>query len=261
MDLSILAFVLFIALLAAVYLIAYSTDNQDAKKRKKKKNITQNKKSSNAPKSKRKNKEKKHIIKPKAIDQSESFDSLRTDPDLGNKMSSYLSQMKNKEMYVYMDIAIDREPAGRIIIKLFDDVVPKTCENFRCLATGEKGFGYEGSVFHRIIPGFMVQGGDIDGLNGKGGKSIYGGKFRDENFKIRHSEPGLLSMANSGPDTNGSQFFVTTDDNGTHHLDGKHVVFGKIVEGMDLIYEMESLGSDDGSPRGEVRIIKSGETE
>jgi cyclophilin family peptidyl-prolyl cis-trans isomerase len=187
----------------------------------------------------------------------ESIDSVSTDPDSSNRLSPLFSKMVNREKYVYLDIEINEKSAGRIIIKLFDDVVPKTCNNFRCLATGEMGFGYEGSVFHRIIPGFMVQGGDIDHMNGKGGKSIYGGKFKDENFKTRHSEAGLLSMANSGPDSNGSQFFITTD--ATDHLDGKHVVFGKVVDGMDLVYGMESLGTRDGVPQGEVRIIECGE--
>ena len=158
-----------------------------------------------------------------------------------------------------MDLAIDSEPIGRVVIQLFDGIVPKTCLNFRCLATGERGITYEGSTFHRIIPGFMVQGGDIDGLNGRGGKSIYGSKFPDENFEVRHSGPGLLSMANSGPNSNGSQFFIITNQEGTPHLDGKHVVFGRIIQGMDLVYEVESLGTQDGNPRGDVRIIKCGE--
>ncbi|ORY88815.1 cyclophilin-like domain-containing protein [Leucosporidium creatinivorum] len=145
---------------------------------------------------------------------------------------------------VFFDIAHDGQALGRVEFKLFDDVVPKTARNFRELATGQNGYGYEGSGFHRVIPNFMLQGGDFTRHNGTGGKSIYGEKFADENFKLKHTKPGLLSSANAGPNTNGSQFFITTIV--TSWLDGKHVVFGEVVSGMDIVKKVESLGSDSG---------------
>ncbi|MFF4232311.1 peptidylprolyl isomerase [Streptomyces sp. NPDC001820] len=157
---------------------------------------------------------------------------------------------------VFFDITINDEPAGRIVFALFDDVVPKTAKNFRELATGEHGFGYEGSSFHRVIPDFMLQGGDFTAGNGTGGKSIYGEKFADENFQIKHTKPGLLSMANAGPNTNGSQFFITTVV--TDWLDNKHVVFGEVVEGLDLVRKIEGLGSRNGATKAKVTIAKSG---
>ncbi|MBJ6641640.1 MULTISPECIES: peptidylprolyl isomerase [unclassified Streptomyces] len=157
---------------------------------------------------------------------------------------------------VYFDITINDEPAGRIVFKLFDDVVPKTTRNFRELATGQNGFGYAGSSFHRIIPQFMLQGGDFTRGNGTGGKSIYGEKFEDENFDLKHDRPYLLSMANAGRNTNGSQFFVTTVV--TDWLDGKHVVFGEVVEGQDLVKRIEGLGSRSGTPSAKVTISESG---
>ncbi|PAV20436.1 peptidylprolyl isomerase [Pyrrhoderma noxium] len=157
---------------------------------------------------------------------------------------------------VFFDITINDQSAGRIVFKLFDDVVPKTAKNFRELATGQHGFGYAGSGFHRVIPQFMLQGGDFTRHNGTGGKSIYGEKFSDENFKLKHDRPFLLSMANAGPNTNGSQFFVTTVV--TSWLDGKHVVFGEVVEGKELVSEIEKLGSQSGSPKKKVTIAASG---
>ena len=163
----------------------------------------------------------------------------------------------------FFDIKIDGKDKGRITFELYDDVVPKTAENFKqlCIGVGEgqKFMGYRGSIFHRIIPQFMLQGGDFTNFNGTGGVSIYGQKFRDENFRCKHDRPFLLSMANAGPNTNGSQFFITTVD--CPWLDNKHVVFGEVTDGVNIVKEIERMGSNSGRPRADVVIEDCGALE
>ncbi|XP_008053993.1 peptidyl-prolyl cis-trans isomerase A-like [Carlito syrichta] len=158
---------------------------------------------------------------------------------------------------VFCNIAVDGKPLGRVSFELFADKIPKTAENFRALSTGKKGFGYKGSCFHRIIPGFMCQGGDFTRHNGTGGKSIYGEKFDNENFILKHTGPGILSMANAGPNTNSSQFFICTTK--TEWLDGKHVVFGKVKEDMNVVQAMEDFGSKNGKTSKKITIADCGQ--
>ncbi|XP_060667581.1 peptidyl-prolyl cis-trans isomerase-like isoform X2 [Ziziphus jujuba] len=187
-----------------------------------------------------------------------SFELLLKTPDLCE------ASLNTPNPKVFMDVTIGDEPAGRVVMELFADVTPLTAENFRALCTGEKGVGrsgerlhYKGSTFHHVIPGFMCQGGDFTAGNGTGGESIYGSKFADENFVKKHTGPGILSMANAGPGTNGSQFFICTAE--TESLDGKHVVFGQVVEGFDVVKAVEKVGSSTGRTSKPVVIADCGQ--
>jgi len=183
--------------------------------------------------------------------------------------SSYLTRMANNNSFpdscpkVFFDISIGGRAAGRIEFVLRNDVVPKTAENFRALCTGEKGMGkvgkplsYKNCAFHRVIPNFMLQGGDFTTGDGRGGESIYGAKFADEAFTLKHDQPFLLSMANAGPNTNGSQFFITTVP--TPHLDGKHCIFGKVTKGSEIVKAVEAVGSQTGKCSQAVVITDCG---
>ncbi|GLD59049.1 ranBP2-like and GRIP domain-containing protein 3 [Lates japonicus] len=173
------------------------------------------------------------------------------------QMSRIQEHSRDSNPRVFLKVSADNQPLGTITVELFSHIVPKTAENFRALCTGEKGFGLRDSVFHRVIPDFMCQGGDITNSDGTGGKSIYGSRFEDENFDVRHTGPGILSMANRGRDTNNSQFFITLKK--AEHLDFKHVAFGWVRDGMDVVQQMGELGTKGGTPSKKLVITDCGQ--
>ncbi|CAH8633167.1 unnamed protein product [Schistosoma bovis] len=197
--------------------------------------------------------EGRKLDEPDIVNPSDSAENVE---DLSDEEMRTKKQKRNLPR-VFFDIRIGNGDAGRIVMELRSDIVPRTAENFRALCTGERGFGYHNCCFHRVIPQFMCQGGDFVKGDGTGGKSIYGRKFDDENFQLRHEGFGVLSMANSGPNTNGSQFFICTTK--CDWLDGKHVVFGRVVDGQNVVKKMESVGSKSGKVKEPVIISRCGE--
>lgn len=185
----------------------------------------------------------------------------QSDDDPSSSVSPQMSRVqehsRDTNPQVFLKVSADDQPLGTVTIELFSHIVPKTAENFRALCTGEKGYGLRDSIFHRVIPDFMCQGGDITNSDGTGGKSIYGSKFEDENFDVRHTGPGILSMANRGRDTNNSQFFITLKK--AEHLDFKHVAFGWVRSGMDVVQQMGELGTKGGVPTKKLVITDCGQ--
>jgi cyclophilin family peptidyl-prolyl cis-trans isomerase len=197
-----------------------------------------------------------------AVNQGISYLNKENDDDVGAATDGPVAPQADITSRVYFDVEIDNHASGRIVMGLYGGVVPKTAKNFETLCRGDTHnpqgakLAYEGSTFHRVIPNFMLQGGDFTNHNGTGGLSIYGNKFADENFQLKHTGPGLLSMANAGKNTNGSQFFITTAK--TSHLNGRHVVFGVVEQGWDVVKLIELCGSRSGTPNRTVKIVRCG---